>query len=216
MLNFLGHRRIFACSGFFLLFAAGCQGDPKPARPADSPVDLAASQDMSRELSRIVNDARLKYAPLRYEYAEDLLERLDLIEASLAGTLKGPAPRYFPKLDEDEEKAHLRETTRRWEAATGKKFRVEIDRLKAQVTARKPEERFHPAFQKDFSLSFDEYIKFEVLEMRERCNRAIHKTAESLFTKNREKHPELVRQYEAELNKPEYAFPDKTADTSAH
>lgn len=191
-----------------LLFAWGCQGCSKPAKMSEPPADLAASQEISSNLSRIINEARIKYAPLRYEYAEDLLERLDRIEADFAGKTEAPPPRYLPTMDEKEEKAHFRETVRRWEAATGKKLRTEVDRLKASVAARKPGELFHPVFQKDFSSTFDDFIKIEVLETREHCNRVIHEAAESVFAKNRERYPLLVRQFEEELKKPEFAIPD--------
>ncbi len=190
-----------------LLFAWGCQGCSKPARMSEPPADLAASQEMSSNLSRIINEARIKYAALRYEYAEDLLERLDRIEADFAGKTEGSPPRYLPTLDEKEEKEHFRETVRRWEAASGKTLRTEVDRLKASVAARKPGELFHPEFQKDFSSTFDDFIKIEVLEARERCNRVIQKAAESVFAENRERHPQVAREFEEQLKKPEFAVP---------
>jgi hypothetical protein len=217
------YRSTYACLSILLLLPVGCQPASKPAKsvvaaeetaskPAKqtlSPQEQAASQELSANLSQIINECQLKYWPLRYEYAEDLLERLDQIEGSLAGKTESKATRFFPKLAEGEEKAHLRETARRWQAKSGKKFRAEIDRLKASVAARKPGERFHPQFQKDFSRTFDDFIKIEVLEIRERRNQQIHEAAEKLFGKYREIYPQLVDQFEAELSKPEYALPVK-------
>jgi hypothetical protein len=205
MLRFNIKRSAFA-SLSILLFASGCQAKSKPAKPA-APEEVAASQELSTGLTQIINDARIKYWPLRYEFAEDLLERLDQIESDLAGKKQGKAHRFLPNLDEVEEKAHFRETAQRWEAQTGKNFRTEIDRLKASVAARKPGERFHPEFQKDFSATFDDFIKIEVLEMRGRSNRVIHESAEKLFAKYRDGYPQLVLRFEAELKKPEYALP---------
>jgi hypothetical protein len=207
MLKSYIQRSDFASLSILLLFAWGCQAKSKPAEPAVPPEEVAASQELTTGLSQIINDARIKYWPLRYDFAEDLLERLDQIEADLAGKKQGKVPRFLPKLDEEEERAHFRETARRWEAQTGKNFRSEINRLKASVAARKPGERFHPEFQKDFSASFDDFIKIEVLEIRERGNRVIHEAAEKLFAKYREGYPQLVQQFEAELKKPEYALP---------
>src|SRR5262249_53268766 len=157
----------------------------------------------------IMNHAQIKYWPLRYNFAEDLLEKLDQIDARLGGQAEGPAPRFISKLDEQEEWAHYRETIRRWAAQTGKSMRAEIDRLKASVAARKPGERFHPEWQKDFSNTFNDFKKMEVEEMRERRNRVIHKQAEALFSEYRARHPGLVLRFEANINEPPYNLPSK-------
>jgi hypothetical protein len=170
----------------------------------------AADQDITSKLSKIINDAQIKYWPLRYNFAEDLLERLDQIEARLASRTEGAALRFMPKLSEEEELVHYRETIRRWEARTGKSIRPEIDRLKASVVARKPGELFHPRWQKDFSETFNDFKKIEVEEMRERRNRVIHEEAEKVFADYRARHPGLVRRFEATLSAPPYNLPSKS------
>jgi hypothetical protein len=210
-------RRVRRLTASYLLPASlltvawGCRSETKPAAtpPAVSAEEHAADQAITVRLSEIINDAQIKYWPLQYNFAEDLLETLDQIEARLAGRAEGPAPRFMPKLDEPEEWAHSRETIRRWKAQTGKSMRAEIDRLKAAVAARKPGERFHPEWQKAFSNTFDDFKKIEVEEMRERRNRVIHEQAEKLFSEYRAKHPGLVRRFEATLNAPPYDLPAK-------
>ena len=111
----------------------------------------------------------------------------------------------MPKLDEQEEMDHFRETFRRWKAKTGKDLRAEIDKLKAEVAARKPGgPAFHPDFQKRFSAVFDDLIPIEVAEIRERRNRYLHEQAKPLLDPHREKDPDAVREYEDVLNQPPY------------
>jgi hypothetical protein len=206
-------RPIAVCllPAFLLTFAWGCGSDTTPTStgPALLTEEHAADQEIMTKLSKIINDTQIKYWPLRYNFAEDLLERLDQIEAHLSSRPKGPAPRFIPKLSEQEEWAHYRETIRRWEAQTSKSMRAEIDRLKASVAARKPGERFHPEWQKDFSETFNDFKKIEIEEMRERRNHVIHEEAEKLFAEYRAKHPGLVRRFEATLSAPPYDLPSK-------
>ena len=78
---------------------------------------------------------------------------------------------------------HFRETLRRWKAKTGKDLRAEIDKLKAEVAARKPGgPPFHPDFHKHFSAVFDDLIPIEVAEIRERRNRYLHEKAKRSST----------------------------------
>src|SRR5262249_41642481 len=157
---------------------------------------------------KLLNEEGIRYASMEHDYDEDLLKTIDQAEAYLSGRLKGPTPRAMPKLTEQEEYDHLRETIRRWQAETGKDLRAEIDRLKAEVAARKPGgPAYHPDFHKRFAAVFDSFIPIEVAEIRERRNRVIHQSAKPLLDKYRDTAPDLVKQYEATLNAPPYDLP---------
>jgi hypothetical protein len=171
---------------------------------------------MGARLSTLINEAADRYRPLDYQYDEDLLTKLDGIDAYLSGKTTGAPPRFLPKLDEREEVDHFRETTRRWQSATGKNLRAEVDKLKAEVDARKPGDKpFHPEFHKQFAV-FDDLIAIEVAEMRERRNKYIHANADAVFDPYRQKHPAAVRELEGSLNKPPYELrpPAPSAKTS--
>jgi hypothetical protein len=169
-------------------------------------------QALRADLSRVINDATKLYKPLRYRYDEDLLTAIDQIEAHLSDGATGPAPRFLPDLTEQEESDHFRETIRRWEAQTGRSLRGAIDPLKAEVADRDPGgARFHPDFHKRCRAVFDDLIKIEVLEMRERRNRAIHQQAASLLDRYRATNPEEVRPYQESLDHGEYRVPDPAA-----
>jgi hypothetical protein len=175
-------------------------------RPSDSKSD--ASQKLADAMNTIMNEAEVRFRPLDYEYDEDLLQILDRVEASLSGKAPGPYPRTMPKLDEQEEVEHFRETFRRWRVQTGKDLRAEIDKLTAEVAARKPGgPAFHPDFHKRFSAAFDDLIPIEVVEIRERRNRYIHQRAKPLLDSYREKEPEAVRSFDEVLNQPPYNVP---------
>lgn len=165
--------------------------------------------ELQAELSELINATSLTYQQLEYDYAEDLLDRLDRYEAYLAGDSTEDPPRFMPNLDAEEELDHLREVIRRWEDQTGKNLREEIDALKADVAARTGEEQFYPEFQKKFSAAFDDFIKIEVAEIIERRNRVIHQQAEDLLGPHRAAHPEIVEHFEAMLASPQYAPPDQ-------
>jgi hypothetical protein len=209
----LDYAQTVACVSLLVL-AVGCGGggivessptvQQSAARAHEDPV---VGQELERELSKIIGDASLRYAPLRYEYTEGLLNILDKIELLLSGKTDRAPPRFLPELEAQEELAHFRETVRRWEAKTGKNLRREVDLLKADVAARKPGEAFHPEFQRKFSQAFDTFIAIEVAELRERRNRAIHSAAEDLLAPHRAKNPETVRSLEEILNKPPYSLP---------
>jgi hypothetical protein len=195
-----------------LIVCSGC-GRPAPDRspsgalggPPLDPEAAQASQAIGAKLSTLINEATARYKELDYEYDEDLLTKLDSIEAYLSGKATGPPPRFLPRLDEPEEVEHFRETIRRWQAKSGKNLRAELDRLKAEVAARKPGDTpFHPEFHKHFSAAFDDLIAIEVFEMRERRNTYIHEEAKSIFDQYREKYPSVVREHEALLDKPPY------------
>jgi hypothetical protein len=152
-----------------------------------------------------MNDAAARFRPLDYEYDEDLLRILDRVEADLSGKATGSPPHVMPNLDVEEEREHFRETFRRWKDKTGKDLRAEIDKLKAEVAARKPGgPAFHPDFHKRFSAAFDDLIPIEVAEIRERRNRYLHERAKTLLDPYREKDPDAVREFEQVLNQPPY------------
>lgn len=175
----------------------------KPAQVDTGP--KTPTEDVEVKLNKVLNDASIRYASLEYEYDENLLTIIDKAEAYLSGKPKGSAPRAMPKLSELEEYEHIRETIRRWRAATGKDLRAEIDQLKAEVAARKPGgPAYHPDFHKKFAAIFDSFIAIEVREIRERRNRAIHEAAKPLFEEYRATAPDLVKKYEETLNAPPY------------
>jgi hypothetical protein len=93
---------------------------------------------------------------------------------------------------------------RRWEASTGKKLRTSIDPLKADVAARKPGVPYHPEFHKKFAAEFDEFIKIEVNEARERRNRQVHRQAKPILDKYRSTHSDVVSHFEKMIDSPPY------------
>jgi hypothetical protein len=194
-----------------LLLLPGC--GPQEARTPTVDVSSVMEanpelyQELQGEVSRIINDTSIAYQQLDYDYAEDLLERLDRYEAYFSADSKGEPPRYMPKLEPEVELAHIQEVIRRWEAQTGKDLRAEIDALKAEVEARTGEELFHPEFQKNFSVAFDDFIKIEVSEIQERRNRSIHEQAEAIFAPHRAEDPEIVEHFQAMIDTPQYAPP---------
>jgi hypothetical protein len=213
-------RSIHVLPGILLLVLAGC-GHPTPpplkVQPATGTPqgETDTNQAIQSALTRIINEATIHYIPLEYQYDEDLLQQLDLIENRLSGKAKAATTRLLPKLDEAEELDHFRETVRRWEAATGKKLRASLDPLKAEVAARKPGTRYYPEFHKKFGAEFDDFIKIEVLEMRERRNREIHGKAKAIFDKYRAAHPEIVAEYQKMIDAPPYNLePDSSRVTA--
>jgi hypothetical protein len=196
-----------------LILANGCSPQSNDEPSASSPAAMESNpelfQELQAELSELINTTSMTYQQLEYDYAEDLLDRLDQYEAYFAGDSKENPPRFMPNLDAEEELDHLQEVIRRWEAQTGKNLREEIDALKADIAARTGEEQYYPEFQKKFSLAFDDFIKIEVAEILERRNRMIHQQAETLLAPHREAHPEIVEHFEAMLSTPQYAHPDQ-------
>ncbi|RUL87576.1 hypothetical protein [Tautonia sociabilis] len=190
----------------------GCGRGPDPGAAEEGPPLIAEDQELLQrlkaELSGIINEETVKYTPLQYNYSEGLLEILDQIEPYLTDQAEGEPPRFLPSLDAEEELEHFREVVRRWEETSGKALRAEIDRLKARVAARPPDQINDPAFQADFSETFDELVGLEVDEMRERSNRAIHSRAAVLLEPYRESSPEVVRRIEVLLDSPQYRLPE--------
>jgi hypothetical protein len=183
----------------------------KKTAPADTG-PKTPDDEITAELSKIITEAGSRYASLEHEYDEHLLAIVDRAEDHLSGRLKGPAPRAMPKLSEQEEYDHLRETIRRWRARTGKDLRAEIDKLKAEVAARKPGGPvYHPEFHKRFAAVFDDFIPIEVEEIRERRNRVIHERARPILEKYRETAPASVKRYETTLNTAPYKLPESSA-----
>jgi hypothetical protein len=194
------------------------QADPD----ALSSADPAVAQEVQQALTQAINDASYRYSALEYDYNEDLLAMLDQMEARLADPSSTPTRRFIvpregkpPKLDETEELEHFRETIRRWEAKTGRKLREAIDPLKAEVAARKPGEPVPPEFHQRFSAAFDDLIQLEVLEMRERRNRAIAEVSAPLFSKYREQAPGMVDHFERMLKAQGFAEPEPAPGSSA-
>jgi len=183
--------------------------------PRPSGSNSEASQQLGAAMNTLMNEATVRFRSLDYEYDEELLQILDRIEASLSGKAPGPYPRAMPKLDAREEQEHFRETFRRWKDQTGKDLRAEIDKLKAEVAARKPGgPAFHPDFHKRFSAAFDDLIPIEVAEIRERRNLYIHERAKPLLDSYRDKDPESVESFDSMLDQPPYNVPPQ--ESAAH
>ncbi len=207
------------------LAVAGCARESSESAGGPDPVlaaDPAATQALQGGISDAVNEAGTRYLPLSYRSSEDLVAILDRVEAQLSDEGEGSYPRYLagdekrPGIEESEELDHFRESIRRWEARTGKQLRATIDPLKAEVAARKPDgPNVHPEFHKRVSSAFDDFIKIEVEEMRERRNQAIHEQVQPLLEKYRTTHPELVRHFEAILNTPPYNLPSPSSRAGA-
>jgi hypothetical protein len=193
-----------------LAFAGGCGKPAAPPFPKTDPTTagLEADQETTKAiqdaLTQVINEATIRYMPLEYSYDEGLLEKLDLIESRLSGKEKALTTRLLPNLDEGAELDHFRETARRWEASTGKKLRASIDPLKADVAARKPSVPYRPEFHKKFAAEFDDFIKIEVGEARERRNRQIHEKAKPILEKYRPTHPEIVAHFQVMIDSPPY------------
>jgi hypothetical protein len=190
-----------------LACARGEKGPQAPESARFPPGVATQISAVTEELSNLFNQMELKYQSLAYEWNEDLLDRIDRAEAFLSGS-GGDQPRLMPTLDAEEEAAHLRETIRRWEAKTGRRLRDEIDVLKAELAKREPGKAYYPEFQKRFSEIFDDFIKIEVEEIRERRNRALHAAARPILEKYRNEQPEVVAEYERILNRPPYQLPE--------
>jgi hypothetical protein len=213
-------RGIQLVLGIALLLACGCGHPAAPPRRVDPgaaalEADPATTQAIRSDLSQIINEATIHFIPLQYDYDEDLLEKLDLLENRITGKDTASTTRLLPKLDEAEERDHLFETVRRWEAATGKKLRASIDPLKADVAARKPGIPYHPEFHKKFAAEFDDLIKIEVLEARERRNREIHEKAKPILEKFVTTHPEIVSYFQRMIDEPPYDRGDGSAHVPA-
>jgi hypothetical protein len=194
-----------------LVFAVGCDGRGTAGggrAPSEPPPlggeDRVVYQKLESDVNTIVNDESVRYTSLQYQYSENLLDILDQVEKTLAGKAAGEPRRFLPRLSEQEERDHFRETVRRWEAQTGKNLRAEVDALKADVAARPSGVTYYPEFQRKFSKVFDSFVALEVAELRERRNRAIHAATEARLAPLRDKHPEPVRRIEAILNQPPY------------
>lgn len=209
-------------SGIACLCLSGCgrTETPVPDEPAVSaaPRSPAASK-ADEDLSRIINEASTRFTSLDYAFNEDLLRIVDETEAYLAAapdarkTMK--LPRHLPKLDEQEELDHFRTTITNWEAKTGKKLRAEIDRTKAAVASRAANDKEAAiAFNKDFSATFDEFIKVEVNDLRERRNRWIHERAAPLIEEIRSKDAAEADRMRKILDAPPYDIPSDKAKAS--
>jgi hypothetical protein len=183
----------------------GCgSGDPGSDLRAEAPPipgDPETNRAIQAGLDKVINEAVARYKPLKYEYDEGLLTIADQVESHLSGRAADALPRFMPGLDEAEERDHFRETIRRWEARSGQSLRAAIDPLIAEVAARKPGEAFHPDFHKRFGVVFDSFIPIEVMEARERQNRAIHAGAEALLADHRDARPEAVEQFRTILDR---------------
>ena len=223
MLAFPRFLGIFCVVGLASL--AGCDGSlaktNAPSVPAPTPI-LAATpevQAINQAVSDIMNDGSRDFKSLDYDYNEDLLRILDVVETHLKNGTAIPDPRPMSHLSPAEEIAHFRETIKRWEVQTGKNLRKTIDPLKADVASRasaapKRGSSFFPDFQRKFSAAFDDFIPIEVAEIRERRNRWVHAQAKPKLDAAREKAPDAVKEIEAMLAKPPWNLPAESTPKS--
>ncbi len=211
----------WACLSWLVL-ASGCggrstdgQGVSPQALPPLGEKDQALYRELETKVNDLINEDVKKYTELRYDFAEGLLKILDQVELTLSGKAEGDPPRFLSKLDPQEERDHFQETVRRWQKKTGKDLRAEVDALKSDVASRTAGKAFHPEFQRKFSRTFDDFIAIEVVELRERRNRAIHAAAETLLAPYRAENPEPVRRIERLLSTPPYHLTDASGPSPA-
>ena len=208
-----------------LLGLAGCDGGTPVNPPGGEPVAQSDGQseamaegtrqfdEIKGTFAQIIEEESARYHPLVYRFDEDLLAKMDGVESKLSR--KSPPSdadatkvRLIPEVDADQEEDHFRESIRRWSAKTKRDFREAIDRLKADLAAVDKTKAFHPEFHKKFSAVFDEFIPIEVLEMRERRNRAIHRRVRELLDPHRNERPRTVAYFEKQIAGPPYQDPD--------
>jgi hypothetical protein len=167
--------------------------------------------ELKRELNEIIEEAASRYRPLVYHYDEDLLQKVDRIEARLRGAAveaKEESERLIPGLEPAEEDDHFRETFRRWATKSGRDLRATIDDLKRQRAGLDPSKPFHPEFHRKFSEAFDDLIAVEVAEIRERRNREIQRRGQALLDRHRSDDPMARAAVEQVLEDPQYRVPD--------
>lgn len=184
---------------------ADAEGDPLGvARARATAADPALFRELQGAFSSMLDEAGQHYQPVVYEYDEDLLAKVDHVEARLRGVSDGEPMRVIPGIDLAEEDDHFRVAFRRWAEQTGLDLRAEVDRLKREKAALDPGEAFHPEFHRSFAAVFDSFIPIEVEEMRRRKNRVVHRKAEEMLAPHRESHPEIVAYFEAVLDQPQF------------
>jgi hypothetical protein len=212
------HRVSFSLVSIPLfVIASGCRGGSTTGEnaPTTSKAHSGVRQQIDVELSEVINTMTKRHLPLEWEYDEDLLEMVDQIEARARGEAKGEKHRFLRRVTEQEEMEHYKETIRRWEEQQGRSLRSAIDPLIAEVAARKPGgPRYYPEFHARCRLVLDDFIKFDVLEMQERRNKAIHEKATPVLAKYRAEHPDVVHEYELTLDK-QYPLPRTEARSKA-
>lgn len=167
---------------------------------------------INEAVSKIINDATTKYASLDYAFNEDLLKILDQFAGYYAATPENrkavKLERQLPKLDESEEIQHFEESIKRWEKKNARSLRSEVDRLKSLLAKRNTaDKQSQVEFNKQFSAAFDDFVKIEVDELRERRNRWIHDKARPVIEELKATSSAAAGKVEATLNAPPYNLP---------
>lgn len=167
---------------------------------------------INEAVSKIINDATTKYASLDYAFNEDLLKILDQFAGYYAATPENrkavKLERQLPKLDESEEIQHFEESIKRWEKKNARSLRSEVDRLKSLLAKRNTaDKKSQVEFNKQFSAAFDDFVKIEVDELRERRNRWIHDKARPVIEELKATSSAAAGKVEATLNAPPYNLP---------
>lgn len=87
-------------------------------------------------------------------------------------------------------------------------MRSEVDRLKTLLAKRNTaDKQSQVEFNKEFSTAFDDFVKIEVDELRERRNRWIHDKARPVIDELKAKNAAAADKIQATLNAPPYNLP---------
>lgn len=204
--------------GLALMAGQGCgPASNDNTATAETGTSAQVSPEMAKineQVSKIINDATSQFASLDYEFNEDLLKILDTLSAYFESKPEARASlkldRYLPSIDQADESAHFAESIKRWETKSGKNMRAEVNRLKAILAKRDVQEKQSLVnFNKEFSSTFDDFVKIEVDELRERRNRLIHEKARPLLESLRAKDAAAATKIETTLNSPPYNLPTR-------
>lgn len=208
---------ITLCLMLILTISGGCgssSSDNTEIAKAPQSVSTVNSDEakINEAVSKIINDATTKYASLDYAFNEDLLKILDQFAGYYAATPENrkavKLERQLPKLDESEEIQHFEESIKRWEKKNARSLRSEVDRLKSLLAKRNTaDKQSQVEFNKQFSAAFDDFVKIEVDELRERRNRWIHDKARPVIEELKATSSAAAGKVEATLNAPPYNLP---------
>jgi hypothetical protein len=198
---------------------SGCNSSNSDNKPvagetANTPQAAPEVASSNEALSKIINEATTRFSTLDYDFNEDLLKIMDDFARYFATNSDARKAlkfeRQLPKLDEAEEISHFQESVKRWETKTGKTLRAEVDRIKKLLEARDAKNKESLAnFNREFSTAFDDFVKIEVDELRERRNRWIHDKAKPVIEELKSKNSAAAASIESTLNNPPYQLPAK-------
>lgn len=208
---------IILCLMSVVMIAGGCgsgsSDNASTAATAQSAAPASGDETKINEaVSKIINDATTRFSSLDYAFNEDLLKILDQFANYYASTPENrksiKLERQLPKLDQLEELSHFEESIIRWEKKSGKSMRSEVDRMKSLLAKRNTaDKQSQVEFNKEFSAAFDDFVKIEVDELRERRNRWIHDKAKPAIDELKATNSTAAGKIQATLNAPPYNLP---------